>query len=130
MKIRAQRLIHVKRLQVQASVGVLNHELNQTQPLVFDIELALAHTELKPSETDIHHVLDYRQVREIAQQEALRGHTYLVEALVDRVVQRLLELPNVATVRVAAFKPDAFADCFEVGVEVLVQRADLPLEAK
>jgi 7,8-dihydroneopterin aldolase/epimerase/oxygenase len=122
LKVSAQRLIHVRRLQVQASIGVLEHELSQLQALVFDIELALAHTELMPHETNIQQVLDYRQVREIAQAEAARGHTYLVEALVDRVAQRLIDLPNVASVRIGAYKPEAFSDCGEVGVEVFVQR--------
>jgi 7,8-dihydroneopterin aldolase/epimerase/oxygenase len=107
---------------VQASIGVLDHELSRLQPLVFDIELALAHTELMPTETNIQHVLDYREVRQIAQTEAALGHTYLVEALVDRVAQRLLALPNVASVRIGAYKPDAFDDCDEVGVQVFVQR--------
>ncbi len=118
----SQRLIHIRRLQLQASIGILQHEINQLQPLVFDIEITLEQTQLMPSQTSISHVLDYREVRAIAQEEAQTGHTYLVEALVDRVAMRLLALANVASVKVAAFKPDAFADCAEVGVEVIVKK--------
>jgi 7,8-dihydroneopterin aldolase/epimerase/oxygenase len=123
VQLHAKRVIHVKRLQVQGSIGVLQHELKQLQPLFFDIEITLRQAHFAPDQTDIHQVLDYRQVRAIAQEEVQRGHTYLVEALVDRVAKRLLDLNNVALVRVAAFKPDAFADCAEVGVEVIAQHA-------
>ncbi len=118
----ARRTIRLKRLTVMASIGVLAHELNASQPVVFDAELELSDTQLAPQSTRIDTVLDYRQVRSIIIEEAQLGHIALVEALVDRIAQRLLQIERVATVRVAAYKPQAFDDCAEVGVEVFVQR--------
>jgi 7,8-dihydroneopterin aldolase/epimerase/oxygenase len=121
------RKIHVRRLKVSASIGILAHELTTHQTVYFDVELDLLPDSLKPEAVQIADVLDYRSVRNIVQQEAQTGHVYLVEALVDRIVLRLLGMPNVQSVRVGAFKPEAFDDCQEVGVSVFaIVQGNLP----
>jgi 7,8-dihydroneopterin aldolase/epimerase/oxygenase len=118
----SERVIRLRRLKVMASIGVLAHELNASQPVLFDAELVLSRTNLQPSATRIDSVLDYRQVRSIIIEEAQRNHIALVEALVDRIAVRLLQIDKVISVRLAAYKPQAFDDCDEVGIEVYVQR--------
>ena len=116
-----KRLIRLRRLKVMASIGVLAHELQDPQPIYFDIEMQLRAAALEPDAQSIQGVLDYRQVRQIIHDEVARGHVFLVEALVDRVAIQLLAMPLVANVRVGVFKPQAFDDCDEVGIEVYVE---------
>lgn len=117
-----ERVIRLQGLKVMASIGVLTHELNASQPVLFNAELVLSRNALQPTATRIDGVLDYRQVRSIIIEEAQRGHVALVEALVDRISLRLLKMDKVISVRLAAYKPQAFDDCEQVGVEVFVQR--------
>jgi 7,8-dihydroneopterin aldolase/epimerase/oxygenase len=117
-----ERVIRLQRLKVMTSIGVLAHELNTAQPVLFDAELILSRAQLQPDAVRIDGVLDYRQVRSIIIEEAQRQHIALVEALVDRIAVRLLQLDKVICVRLAAYKPQAFDDCDEVGIEVFVQR--------
>ena len=116
-----KRLIRLRRLKVMASIGVLAHELQDPQTIYFDIEMQLLAAALEPDAQSIQGVLDYRQVRQIIHDEVARGHVFLVEALVDRVAIQLLAMPLVANVRVGVFKPQAFDDCDEVGIEVYVE---------
>jgi 7,8-dihydroneopterin aldolase/epimerase/oxygenase len=118
----AERVIRLQRLKVMASIGVLAHELTTMQAVLFDAELVLSRAGLQPDATRIDSVLDYRQVRSIIIEEAQRQHIALVEALVDRIAVRLLQMEKVISVRLAAYKPQAFDDCDAVGVEVFVQR--------
>ena len=112
------RIVRLRRLKVMASIGVLAHELQDPQPIFFDVQLQLQRAPLEPNAQSIQGVLDYRQVRQIIHDEVARGHVFLVEALVDRVAIQLLSMPLVANVRVGVFKPQAFDDCDEVGIEV------------
>jgi 7,8-dihydroneopterin aldolase/epimerase/oxygenase len=123
----AQRVIHVRRLRVHASVGVLKHEYEALQPIIFDIELTQGDAHFNPHAVHIDRVLDYRQVREIVKAESTREHVLLVEALVDRIAHKLMEFSLVRVAKVAAFKTQAFDDCDEVGVEVtLTKNTPLP----
>ena len=49
---------------------------------------------------------------------AARGHVDLQETFVDDIARSLLAYPQVRAVRVATDKPDVYADCEAVGVEV------------
>ena len=116
-----QRMVRLRRLKVMASIGVLAHELQDPQPIFFEVALQMIEATLQPDAQSIQGVLDYRQVRQIIHEEVARGHVFLVEALVDRVAIRLLAMSLVANVRVGVFKPQAFDDCDEVGIEVFVE---------
>ncbi len=118
----AARTIRLRRLRLDARVGVLPHELTSPQPLLIDVELTTHKAQLNPQAERLAEVLDYRQVRETAIRVSLSKHWNLVEALVDQLALELLKLDTIVAVRVAVYKPQAFDDCDEVGVEVFVQR--------
>jgi 7,8-dihydroneopterin aldolase/epimerase/oxygenase len=120
----AQRVIHIRRLRVHASIGVLKHEHESLQPIIFDIELTQGDAHFNPNAVLIDRVLDYRLVREIVKAESTREHVLLVEALVDRIARKLMEFSLVSVAKVAAFKTQAFDDCDEVGVEVTLTKSE------
>ncbi len=117
------RTLCIDRLRVQASVGILEHELRSRQQLLISIEACLPHAPTLPAADDVHHVLDYAQLRDIAKEEAEGPHVNMLETLAGRIVQRLLALNGVGQARVRVVKPGIFPDCDGVAVEVVAERS-------
>jgi len=111
--------IFVRGLRVDAQIGVHAHEKNRLQPLKLDAELQIADTRFRPAHDRLAEVFDYQTIR-AAMIEVVRedGHIHLLETLADRVIARLLAMPDVHAVRVRISKFTAFDDCDSVGVEV------------
>lgn len=118
------RRIVIKSLRVQASVGILEHELKARQPLLITIEVEQPDAPTVPSGDDVFHVLDYRQLRNAAKQEAEGPHINMLETLAGRIAERLLALPGVARTRVRVTKPNIFPDSDGVSVEVTAPPGD------
>ena len=72
---------------------------------------------LLPRDDELLHVLDYRKVRAIIIEECNAEHVNLLETLIGKVCNRLMELPNVQGVRVKIAKLEIFDDC-EVAIRV------------
>ncbi len=98
-------------LRFDASLGILDHERSSTQPIQVDAELNLGAQPLRPRDDDITHVLDYRKVRQIIIDECTAEHVNLLESLIGKLSQRLLQLPGVLGVRVKIAKLEIFDDC-------------------
>lgn len=112
------RRIFINNLVVQASIGMLDHELVHRQPLHIDAEFDTTITQDVQDE-DIGTVLDYRQLREALIEVSTTEHTNLLETLVERLADRIQnDFPTVERVKIRASKPEAFADCDAVGIEI------------
>ena len=98
-------------LRFDANLGILAHEKVAPQPIQVDAEINLGRQPLAPSDDDIMHVLDYRKVRQIIIDECTAAHVNLLESLIGKVAQRLMQLPNVRGVRVKIAKLEIFDDC-------------------
>ena len=115
------RTITIEGLRVLAQVGVLAHEFSAPQPVLISVSVDMPGAPTVPERDDMSQVLDYRRLRELAKAEAEREHTHLLETLAGRIAERSLRLPGVAVARVRVTKPQVFADCDMVSVEVRVQ---------
>jgi len=104
-------------LRFNASLGILEHEKSSPQPIQVDAELSLGSQPLLPSDDDIKRVLDYRRVRKIIIDECTVEHVNLLETLIGKLANRLLQLPGVLGVRVKITKLEIFDDC-EVAIRV------------
>ena len=104
-------------LRFNAALGILAHERTGTQPIQVDAELSLGPQPLHPQDDDIHHVLDYRKVRQIIIDECTARHVNLLETLIGKLCKRLMELPGVQGVRVRIAKLEIFDDC-EVAIHM------------
>ena len=104
-------------LRFNASLGILESEINAPQPIQVDAELSLGAQPLLPHDDDIHHVLDYRKVRQIIINECTAEHVNLLESLIGKLAHRLMQLPGVLGVRVKIAKLEIFDDC-EVAIRV------------
>ncbi len=104
-------------LRFNANLGILESEKNAPQPIQVDAELSLGTQPLLPHDDDIHHVLDYRKVRQIIIDECTKEHVNLLETLIGKLSHRLLQLAGVQGVRVKIAKLEIFDDC-EVAIRM------------
>jgi len=104
-------------LRFNASLGILELEKTAPQPIQVDAELNLGRQPLLPHDDDIKRVLDYRKVRQIIINECTAEHVNLLETLIGKLANRLLQLPGVLGVRVKIAKLEIFDDC-EVAIRV------------
>jgi len=104
-------------LRFDASLGVLEHEINAPQPIRVDAELNMGSQPLLPRDDEILNVLDYRKVRTIIIEECTAVHINLLETLIGKVCDRLMALPGVQGVRVKIAKLEIFDDC-EVAIRM------------
>lgn len=104
-------------LRFNANLGILESEKLAPQPIQVDAELSLGPQPLLPHDDEINHVLDYRKVRRIIIDECTAQHVNLLESLIGKLANRLLQLPGVQGVRVKIAKLEIFDDC-EVAIRV------------
>lgn len=104
-------------LRFRASLGILPHERDHPQPIEVDVQLNQGRQPLLPQDDDITHVLDYRKVRQIVIDTCTAEHVNLLESMLGKLTQRLLQLPGVVGVRVRIAKLAIFDDC-EVAIRM------------
>lgn len=113
----ATQILTLTGLRFDANLGILEQEKTAPQPILVDAELNLGPQPLLPQDDDIFHVLDYRKVRRIIIDECTAEHVNLLESLIGKLAQRLLQLPGVRGVRVKIAKLEIFDDC-EVAIRI------------
>ena len=104
-------------LRFDANLGILEHEKTAPQPIQVDAELNLGPQPLLPRDDDISNVLDYRKVRKIIIDECTAEHVNLLESLISKLSNRLMQLHGVKGVRVKIAKLEIFKDC-EVAIRM------------
>jgi len=110
-KTQGTQILTLTGLRFNANLGILDHEKTAPQPIQVDAELNRGAQPLLPSDDDIRHVLDYRKVRQIIIAECTAEHVNLLETLIGKLANRLLQLPGVIGVRVKIVKLEIFDDC-------------------
>jgi 7,8-dihydroneopterin aldolase/epimerase/oxygenase len=105
------QILTLSGLRFDASLGILDREKAAPQPILVDAELNLGPQPLLPHDDDINHVLDYRKVRQIIIDECRSEHLNLLESMIGKLADRLLQLPGVIGVRVKIVKLEIFDDC-------------------
>ncbi len=114
--------IFIQGLRVDAQIGVHAHEKHRVQPLALDAEIQVSEHCFRPAHDRIDEVFDYQSLRNAMIAVVNAGHIHLLETLADRVIQTILQLPDVQSVRLRISKFTAFDDCQAVGVEVFRTR--------
>lgn len=102
-------------MRFHSPVGVLPHESSLPQPIEIDLTVWRA----TPADTAI---LDYRSLYALAARALAPSHTSYLEEVAERVVAGALELPGVASVRVAVRKPHVALPGPLGYAEVIVER--------
>jgi 7,8-dihydroneopterin aldolase/epimerase/oxygenase len=117
MMTKGNQILSLTGLRFDANLGILAHEKTAPQPIQVDAELNMGSQPLHPKDDDITHVLDYRKVRAIIIDECTAEHVNLLETLIGKLADRLLQLPGVVGVRVRIAKLEIFDDC-EVAIRM------------
>ena len=112
------RRLFLRNYIVNANIGIHAAEKNGAQRIVINVELFVPLAETFPLNDDIYEVLDYDLIRQKIVQRIAQGHINLQETLCDDIARLLLAHPLVRAVGVSTEKPDVYADCEAVGVEV------------
>lgn len=119
-----QMKIFFNKLKIDAKIGILEHELRSTQIIEVDIVLDIK-TPTKVDDKNIKTVLDYRKIRNIIHEEAVRQHVHLVETLLFSISERLYrEFEEIEKIDLKIGKPAAFSDSDAVGVQLISTRTD------
>jgi dihydroneopterin aldolase len=103
-------------------VGLLPHEAEVPQPLEIDLTVWLSLEAVGRSDSP-RELLDYRRLYDIVSETVGASPHKLLEALCEKLCARVLELPPVRRVEVAARKPHAPIQGPLDHVEVVVQRS-------
>ena len=110
--------VFVRGLEVEAAIGVHDHELGRTQPLILDVELQLAPRSVRRLED----TYNYEGVGEAARALLAEGHIGLVETFAERLAEALMADHRIRRCRVAVAKPEALKDARAAGCEVVLSR--------
>ena len=115
--IRGLAHVFVRNLEVEATVGVHEHEKLEPQPLRISVDLTVR--ELPGSVSDnLDQVVCYEDVVHKVQAICEDDHVNLIETLADRIADSCLKDARVHAVRVRVEKTQAFAECASVGIEI------------
>ena len=99
--LRHCRRLFLRRLTLNARIGVHDFEQQDTQRLWVDVSLWVPLARSTPQADHIGEVVDYDFVRAEAQAIVAQGHVQLQETIVDTLAERLLAHPAVQAGRVA-----------------------------
>ena len=115
--------VFIRGLQIDAVIGIYDHERTQPQPLLLDIELA---TDIRPAAAsdDIALTLDYQAVCDRLQDFVGGSDFLLVETLAERCAALIMDEFKVPWMRLRLAKPEAISQASDVGVVIERGRRD------
>ena len=115
MKVRNRKIL-INNLIIQASVGVYEHEKQNKQKLIVNVELLLSN-DSEPKQDNLESTQDYSQFRKCLIDIIQSQHFQLLEVLVEKIHSNLMINSYVIGAKVNISKPNIFNDC-EVAYEL------------
>lgn len=110
--------VFVRGLEVQAGIGVYDHEHGRLQRLVIDVML-----EMEPHAIErLGDTVNYETVAEAARAIAAEGHVGLVETFAERLGRACLQDRRVIRAAVRVEKPGALEAAAAPGCEIVLAR--------
>jgi 7,8-dihydroneopterin aldolase/epimerase/oxygenase len=111
------RHVFVRDLEVEALIGIYDHEKLKPQRIIVNIDLSVKEPKGKVRD-DISHVVSYEIIAKKVESIVEEGHIGLVETLCEKIAQSCLKDRRVVAARVRVEKPDVIANAKSVGVEI------------
>lgn len=105
------RSLFVRGLRLEAAIGVHDHELGRTQPLIIDARIGLTDLPIH----GLKDTLNYELVGHLARARIAEGHIGLVETLAEDLTGALIAMPHVTWVEISIAKPEALSDAEAAG---------------
>ena len=119
------RRLFLRNFEVPVKIGVDDAEKLAAQRMFVNVDVYIPLVLSTPTRDDLSEVVDYNFMRDALVMRTAGGHIQLQETLCDDVARILLSHPKVYAVRVSTEKPDIYADCQSVGVEVFHIKEDV-----
>lgn len=113
-----RRRIFVRGLKIDAEIGVYEHEIGRTQPLLVDIDVEVIEP-LDPGADRLEDVVCYHRLTEGVKAIVAAGHIKLVETLAEKIADLAMAHPMTLGVRVRIEKPLAIPEADAAGVEIV-----------
>jgi dihydroneopterin aldolase len=110
------RKILINNLIIHASVGVYEHEKQNKQKIIVNVELLLSN-DSEPKYDNLEATQDYSQFRKCLIDIIQSQHFHLLEVLVEKIHSNLMINSYILGAKVKISKPDIFNDC-EVAYEL------------
>src|SRR5690625_6471516 len=118
----ATRRIFFERMALQANIGILEHELQGTQPIYVDAQFDTL-IEGPSNDHDISSVLDYRLLRQHIIEICTTRHVNLLETLIEELCSSIMaDCPRIIWLKIRISKPQALAYCNAVAIEMQQRR--------
>ena len=112
------RRLFLRNYEISINIGVHDFEKKGEQRVLINVDLYIPLALSTPVQDHLDEVVDYDFMRGTIAARIAQGHVHLQETLCDDVAKMMLAHPRVRAVRVSTMKPDVYADCEGVGVEV------------
>lgn len=117
------RRLFLRNYEVNINIGVHAFEKTAEQRVIINVELYVPLDLSIPKLDELNEVVDYDFIRRSVSDRVAKGHIHLQETLCDDLLRTMLQHPKVKAARVSTEKPDVYADCEAVGVEVFGMKA-------
>ena len=115
MKVRNRKIL-INNLIIDASVGVYEHEKQNKQKIIVNIQLLLSN-DSEPKQDNLKSTQDYSEFRKCLIDIIQSQHFQLLEILVEKIHSTLMVNSHVIGAKVNISKPNIFNDC-EVAYEL------------
>lgn len=127
----ARDRVRVNGLRLMALVGVLPHEREATQPIQVDIDMEVDLMEAGITD-NLHDSADYGAVAQAVAEVVRLSHDLLLERLVARIAERILQFDHVEAVEVTLTKlrPPIPEDLDSTSVRISRTRVDMKVPAR
>lgn len=115
--------IFIKKIALEAIIGVYDHERVAKQPLMIDLELF---TDIKlPAKTGlISDTVDYDLVVDRVAALVQKSHYKLLESLIEAIADVILQEFKVQKVQCTVYKPQAIDQAETVGITIMREQSD------
>ena len=117
-RLQGCRRLFLSDFELPVRIGVHDFEKRAPQRLRFNVDLFVRTAQSSSANDELSDVVDYDFIRGSILDRVSAGHVQLQETLCDDLLRLMLAHPRVQAARVSTAKPDVYADCAAVGVEV------------
>jgi len=118
------RRVFIRDFDVSAAIGVFPQEQGRLQLVRMNIDFWVQLHESNSHRDLLNDVVDYDFVRPGIHALVKAGHIGLLETLVDKTLELVLQHPKVIAAKVRAEKSEVYPDCKSAGVEVFRCKPD------
>lgn len=111
-------IIFIRELTVEAIIGIFDWERENTQPLIFDIEMETDISQSASSDS-INDTVCYKTVADEVSALTKNSNAELIESLAEAICQMVLKQhKGVSAIKLTVHKPQAVADTKTVGLTI------------